>query len=65
MQETSHNLSVSIWAEIQEGRKESPAFGAPPIAYTPAVTVNICMGEVGEQGVLPVATIILKHMAGL
>ena len=59
IQETSHSLSVCLaWNTIRKERVPSIC-GAPPIVDTPAVTVNICMGEVREQGVLPVA-IILK-----
>lgn len=41
-------------------RKQSPASGVlPMIVTTPAVTVNICMSTMREQGVLPVARIEL------
>lgn len=59
-------FSHSVCPDTQYRRKESPAFAAPPIVDTPAVTVNICMGEAREQGVLPVARMKkLKHMSGL
>ncbi len=49
--------------KYNEEGKSPQHFVAPPIVDTPAVTVNICMGEVREQGVLPVARIRVKQMA--
>lgn len=64
MQETSQRLSA-YFAENTIRKEGVLSTDAPPFPGTQALTVNICIDEVSKQGVIPVARIILEHMAWL